>query len=223
MPAEQQSRKQPRRGEPQPPKPTPRGPPLRKPKQAPAEQLSPDSLKKRRARDAEYSKVARKRKRDAAIDSASTSDDPYKRTKTGRQRPEGRSGKAQSMAKSRRVLKIVRSVKAAGDRAQQVAALRDAADHHELRDVVRAAELVPPSDAEVALFHQEQQRKMLARAKGGMQSKGRLSDDRASFRESNLVAVAPSPNSGKARLQSHASRHGPPAEVPSSRWPQRAS
>jgi hypothetical protein len=129
---------------------------------------------------------------------ADASGKEYKFTKTGKERPAGKSGKAEAMAKSRRVGKIIKAVASAGDSAQQAAALRDAANHPLLRGIVRAAELVPPSDAEVALFHQEQLRKMLARAQGDTAAGGRLSNDRAGFREASLTAAAASPNAGKA-------------------------
>mmetsp|Transcript_51974 Transcript_51974/g.134798 ORF Transcript_51974/g.134798 Transcript_51974/m.134798 type:complete len:557 (-) Transcript_51974:13-1683(-) len=198
LPAEQPNRKQPHRGEPKPPKPTPRGPPLKKPKQLPADQLSPKSLEKRHARDAEYARKAYKRRRDAALGEADAAGEEYKFSKTGRELPAGKSGKAEAMRKSRRVLKVVKAVQSAGNKAQRVAALRDAADHHELRQDVRDAKLVPPSDAEVALFHQEQQRKMLVRAQGDTQAGGRLSNDRASARETSLAFSAASPGDGKA-------------------------
>ena len=74
----------------------------------------------------------------------------------------------------------------------QVLALCEAANHHDLRSVVKSASLVQPIMAEVALFHEEQQKRLLLGANTRTTPKGRTNDQKCSFVEANLVACADS-------------------------------
>ena len=100
----------------------------------------------------------------------------------------GVSGGKQSWA----VAKIAGVVESFGDPAQQARAWKDAAESGRLRAVAAAAGHHTEEEVAVALFEQEQRKKMLVRATEPSRC-GRASDDKRSSVEANLVAVAPSP------------------------------
>jgi hypothetical protein len=99
------------------------------------------------------------------------------------------------MAKSRQVSKIRNTIlNTRLSHAQQIVALRDAANHLQLRSIVKSAGLVIPDETEVALFHESQRKRLFETTFSTEKKQGRSTDDRRSFLEANLVACANSPD-----------------------------
>jgi hypothetical protein len=96
-------------------------------------------------------------------------------------------------AKSRAVRDIAVAVENAGSLHHQVVALNGAMMHPKMRCVGKSIGFA--ADAEIALFHQEQQKRMIALALTTTTEKGRPTDDKRSFAQSLILASASSPNS----------------------------
>jgi hypothetical protein len=96
-------------------------------------------------------------------------------------------------AKSRAVRDIVVAVKNAGSLHHQVVALNGAMMHPKMRCVGKSIGFA--ADAGIALFHQEQQKRMIALARTTTTEKGRPTDDKRLFAQSLILAPASSPNS----------------------------
>ena len=198
---EEPSRKS-RRGEKR--KPPLQGPPAAKPQRTPIGELQPEDAEQRRKKQRGYDKTAREKKKRAASPEAEQKLDevPYSRTSTGKPRKGGTN--AREAAKSRVKQKGVAWLESCGDAAQQAQpeALRDLSESKEKRGVAEGAGYHPSEEVEVAVFEKRQRQKQVKRAAATAKPRGRASDDKRSFLESNDVAGAPSP-------------HQDPAEVPS--------
>ncbi len=121
-------------------------------------------------------------------------EDAFEFTRTGEPR-KNNSGKAAQMAKSRQVTKIRNSILNSGlSHAQQIVALRDAANHPQLRSIVKSAGQIVPDESQVALFHESQRKRLFETAFSTEKKQGRSTDDKRSFLEANLVACANSPD-----------------------------
>jgi hypothetical protein len=75
----------------------------------------------------------------------------------------------------------------------QAVALHGAMMHPKMRCMGKSIGFA--ADAEIALFHQEQQKRMIALARTTTTEKGRPTDDKRSFAQSLILASASSPNS----------------------------
>jgi hypothetical protein len=134
-----------------------------------------------------------------SIKTAPVEEDAFDCTKKGVPR-QNRSGKAAQMAKSRQVSKIRNAILNSGlSCAQQIVALRDAANHPQLRTIVKSAGLIIPDESEVAFFHESQRKRIFETAFSTEKKEGRTTDDKRSFLESNLVACATSPDNTQAK------------------------
>ena len=206
QPARRQSRGEPsrksRRGEPEPWKPTPHGPPAAKPKQVPAANLSPTSLEKRHKRDRGYTHKASVKRAAAAaaeaIDNGGEAVSVYATTKGGKPRT---SKLAERCAKSYAIGKVAAAVESVGggDR-EHAQVLEDALKSKRLRGATAHIEGYVGTEAvQVALYHQEQLRRMLGRAAQTLKQWGRADDDRRGFQEAVCVALAASPQKSSPR------------------------
>jgi hypothetical protein len=100
----------------------------------------------------------RKKRKFRSITSEPVEEEAFEFTKEGKAR-KNTSGKAAQMAKSRQVSKIRNAILNSGlSCTQQIVALRDAANHPQLRSIVKSAGLVVPDESEVALFHDSQRK-----------------------------------------------------------------
>jgi hypothetical protein len=122
-------------------------------------------------------------------------EEAFEFTTTGETRKNA-SGKAAQMAKSRQVSKIRNTIlNTRLSHAQQIVALRDAANHPQLRtSIVKSAGLVILDETEVALFHESQRKRLFETVFSTKKKQGRSTDDRRSFLEAILVACANSPD-----------------------------
>jgi hypothetical protein len=116
--------------------------------------------------------------------------EPFRYNKKGERRSDG----AQRKMKSRSAKKIVTAVTSLPE-ADRTAALELALVHPDIRANAKELSFLP-NDA-VAIHSLEQQRKMVERAFATPKKRGRSTDDRASFVQSILVGMAPSPESEK--------------------------
>ena len=71
--------------------------------------------------------------------------------------------------------------------------MKDLCESKAKQAVAKAAGYAREEEVEVALFQQEQRKKMLGRASATTKLKGRADDERRSFVQANLVAEAASP------------------------------
>ena len=183
-----------RRGEPEPWKPTPRGPPAAKSKRTPIAELPPEQAEALRSANRQYAKTAWQKKQAAVaanLPEAAADASGWGLTKTGKQR---KSKKAERDAKYRAVSAIADAVeRVGGDTRKQGIALRDALESKRLKEQAAYAGYTPAERRAVAVYHQEQLTRMLERATQAVKKRGRATDDKRSFVESNLVAIAPSP------------------------------
>jgi hypothetical protein len=125
--------------------------------------------------------------------------DAFKYTKDGSLRKDS-SGKASAMAKSRQVNNITNAIIDNNlTSAQQVMALHEAAKHPKIRSVIKSAGLILPKNAEVAVYHESQRKRLLERATSTGKRWARATDDKRSLVESNLLACADSPQTENNR------------------------
>ena len=111
-------------------------------------------------------------------------------------------------AKSRAVNKIAAVIKSSGNERQQVLALRDTLAHPTIIKITKSAGFESELQR-VAMFNMSQQSRFLATAMETDKSKARATDDKRSFAQSMLVAIAPSPESRKVpSVQSRAAALG---------------
>ncbi len=122
------------------------------------------------------------------------------------------SAPAARKAKSRAVLNIVEAVKNCGNVHHQAVALQGALVHPELQQIGKSigysGEVA--QEVKVALFHQEQQKKMIALARKTEKKNARTNDDKRSFSQSVFVSIADSPTSNKVALRARAKMLGLP-------------
>jgi hypothetical protein len=136
----------------------------------------------------------RKKRNFRALITQPVEEEAFEFTTTGEARRNA-SGKAAQMAKSRQVSKIRNTIlNTRLSHAQQIVALRDAANHPQLRSIVKSAGLFIPDKTEVVLFHESQRKRLFETAFSTEKKQGRSTDDRRSFLEANLVACANSPD-----------------------------
>ena len=94
----------------------------------------------------------------APTDSLQT--DAFDFKKNGMPRPNS-SGKSGQMAKSRQVSRIRNAIfDSSLDQSQQILALHEAANHPALRTMMKSAGLIRPMADEVALYHEEQRKRI---------------------------------------------------------------
>jgi hypothetical protein len=123
------------------------------------------------------------------------------------------SSSTQSKAKSRAVLNIVDDVKNCGNIHHQAVALQGALVHPELQQIGKSIGYSGEAaqQVKVALFHQEQQKKMIALARKTEKKNARTNDDKRSFSQSVFVSpIADSPTSNKFALRARAKMLGLP-------------
>jgi hypothetical protein len=119
----------------------------------------------------------------------------YKRNGARRKNISGKSGQ---MAKSRQITRIRNAILDSSlNQSQQILALHEAANHPSLRSIMKSAGLIRPMADEVAMYHEEQRKRLFTLARGTQRKEGQTSNDRRSFVESNLVACADSPELGE--------------------------
>jgi hypothetical protein len=99
-------------------------------------------------------------------------------------------------AKSRAVNEIAAAILSTGNEHQQALALRDTLAHPTVIKIAKLAGF-ESEQQRVALFNMKQQSRFLVTAMETDKSKGRATDDKRSFAQSMLVAIAPSPESRK--------------------------
>ena len=116
-----------------------------------------------------------------------------------------RSESAAKAAKHRAVKSTIDAVQQIGNTEQQALALHDATNSTQLSSIAALAGVHLSKDVEVALFHQQQMKKMTSHVSESSASNKALSHDKQSHRESVLVAVAKSPDNNK-QVPSLASR-----------------
>jgi hypothetical protein len=99
------------------------------------------------------------------------------------------------MAKSRQIAKIRNVIlDEIISEPQQLLALFEAVSHPQLRQMMKSTGLIVPSVAmKVAIYNENQRRKMFERASKTNKSRGRATDDKRSFLLANLAASADSP------------------------------
>jgi hypothetical protein len=105
-----------------------------------------------------------------------------------------RSNVAERQAKSRATKKYIACVQSLGTKNQQALVIRDASVRPEIRVPSKSAGFNDARATSLAMIHQDQQKKMIARALMTKTKKGRAPDDNRSFAESVLVAMASSPS-----------------------------
>jgi hypothetical protein len=97
-------------------------------------------------------------------------------------------------AKSRAVNKIAAAIKSSGNESQQALALQDTLVHPTIIKIAKSAGFESELQR-VAMFNMSQQSRFLATARETDKSNARATDDKRSFAQSVLVAIAPSPES----------------------------
>ena len=79
-------------------------------------------------------------------------------------------------------------------KSQQVLVLHEVSNKQELRHLVQSAGLVVPEEAKLAMFERRQKQKMIDQALKTETTRGRATDDKRSFVETNIVAGIGSPD-----------------------------
>jgi hypothetical protein len=99
------------------------------------------------------------------------------------------------MAKSRQVAKICNVILNENiSEPQQLLSLFEAASHPQLRQIFKSAGLNASSETmKVAIYNENQRRKMIKKASKTNKSRGRATEDKRSFLLANLAASADSP------------------------------
>ena len=79
-------------------------------------------------------------------------------------------------------------------KSQQVLVLHEVSNKQELRHLVQSAGLMVPEEAKLAMFERKQKQKMIDQALKTERTRGRATDDKRSFVETNIVAGIGSPD-----------------------------
>ena len=105
-------------------------------------------------------------------------EEAFKFTKKGKTQ-KNTSGKAAQMAKLRQVTKIRTAIfDSRLSLAQQIVALRNAANHPQLQSIVKIAGLVIPDESQVAMYHKSQQKVFLKLGFSNEKKQGCSNDDK---------------------------------------------